>query len=308
MTRLILQAILFISIVFYAGCKKQKITFAAGFSGGTYYKIGESLRGLPELDVTDLLTDGSIDNINHLLDKKANFGITQLDVLQNYSIGAPEVKGQVRVVIPMYGEEVHVVAHKGIKSIQDLKGKRISIGEANSGMKITSLIFLSQSDITEDTTKIEEFHPTKAIPMLLNKELDAVILIGGYPLKILSDIPAAEKANIHIVNFDGTVYEAVRGANILYQRSTIPEATYPWQEGAIKTIVVESVLIARSDVSDSEVSNLVKNIFENRISLGVKHEKWNKINIDTINNIYTKNPDLFHPAMKEIIPELSKYK
>lgn len=296
--------LLFLSGFFISCNKPQKFTFAGGFKGGTYYKIGQSLNTLPEFEAKVLPTDGSVDNLYLVSDKKAQYSITQLDMLRRTAIGVQEVAGNVRVLMPLYAEEIHLLAQKEIESLEQLKGKTISIGPANSGMKNTSLTFLDQAGLNDSNVTMEEFETQKAIPKLLAGELDAVVVIAGIPVKILQEIPASAKEKIHLIDFAGKIYQSVVGSNQYYQKSDIKPNTYAWQPKGVKTLVVQSVLITHSQTAEKDITNLMKTIFANKISLSAKHIKWNRISKEKIADNYKINQDIYHPTIPKILPEL----
>ncbi|MEM7183937.1 MAG: TAXI family TRAP transporter solute-binding subunit [Spirochaetota bacterium] len=288
-------------------CKKtQKFTFAGGFKGGTYYKIGQSLDSLSEFEAKVLPTNGSVDNLYLVSDAKAKYSLTQLDMLRRTSIGQDEVSKNVRVIMPVYSEEIHMLVRKEITDIENLKSKTISIGPANSGMKNTALTFLDQAGVNQDNTTFEELATEKAIPKLLTGELDGVVVIAGVPVKILQEIPAKEKENIHLIDFAGKVYQSVVGTSQYYQKAEIQADTYPWQSKIVKTLVVQSVLITHSKTEQKDIEFLLDGIFDNKISLSTKHIKWDKISKKAIQNSFEINKDIYHPAMAKILPKFVK--
>lgn len=298
------KTLLFFIVLFFAGlsCKKEfSFRFVAGFEGGTYYKIGQSLNSIPGFKFEVQKTDGSLDNILRLAANKADFSLTQLDMLQNYAIGEPDIKGKVKILMPLYGEEVHLLAKKSIQNLQDLKGKTISIGPSDSGIKISSLIFLSQIGLKEEDIKLEEFKTEKALAMLVEGKLDAVVIIAGAPVKALSDLDKSVGNKIHLLEFAEGLYQSVRGTNLMYQKAEIPAGMYSWQEKSIRTLLVQSVLISRAEIDIPTIEEFVDNIFSNQISLGSQHSKWKGLNKKQVKLYFEKSPDLYHPAMKKII-------
>ncbi len=297
--------IIFLTVLSFSQCKgKIEFTFAGGFLGGTYYKIGESLSIIKDFSVKEISTDGSVDNLYKIADRKADFSISQLDVIQNVSIGDRELVSKVKVLFPIYGEEVHIVASKKIQSLSDLKGKKISIGDSESGTKFTSLIFLDQFGINNDTATLEEIGSSKSLEMLLEGTLDGFVLVAGAPVKLLLDLPESTSEKIHLLEFSKESLQSVRGTNLTYQKADIPASTYAWEVKPISTIVVQSVIIARSDLDEKIISQFITSIFKGKDTLATRHEKWKSLNKDTLSNLYNRNPDLFHPVMKNLLPEL----
>jgi uncharacterized protein len=303
---IILKSIIFIFLsLFTINCNsKIEFVFAGGFQGGTYFKIGESLNVIKDFKVKEISTDGSLDNLYKLEDKLADFSISQLDVIQNLAIGDRDLSKKLKVLFPIYGEEVHIITSKKINSVAELKGKKISIGDSESGTKFTSLILLDQFGINADDSTLEEIDSVKSLKMLLDGSLDAMVLVAGVPVKILADLPEETKEKIHILEFSKESFSAVRGTNLIYQKSEIPASAYSWEIKPISTIVVQSVLICRSDLEDKIVKQFVESIWKNKSTLATKHEKWNSLNKDSLKTHLDRNPEIFHPVMKDIIGNL----
>lgn len=299
-----IYSIIILSFFIFNCSSPIEFTFAGGFKDGTYYKIGESLNIIKEFKVNEISTDGSLDNLYNLADKKADFSISQLDVIQNLAIGDRESLNKIKVLFPLYGEEVHIIALKGIESVPLLKGKRISIGDSESGSKYTSLIFLDQMGINSDTSVLEEIDSTTSLKLLLEGKLDAMILVAGAPVKILSDLSEESSNKIHLLSIPDENLQVVRGTSLTYQRAEIPASTYPWEIKPINTIIVQSVIISRSDLEEKIVSSFVKSVWKNKDSLATRHEKWKSINKEALEKHLSKNPDIFHPIMKGLVNSL----
>jgi TRAP transporter TAXI family solute receptor len=301
----LINYILLFTVISFSHCsKKIEFIFAGGFAGGTYYKIGESLSVIKDFKVTEISTDGSLDNLYKIADHKADFSISQLDVLQNLAIGDRDLVNKIKILFPIYGEEVHIVVSKKISSLSELKGKKISIGDSESGTKFTSLIFLDQFGINNDNATLEEINSAKSLEMLLNGSIDGFILVAGAPVKLLLDLPESASEKIHLLEFSKESLQSVRGTNLTYQRSEIPASTYSWEIKPISTIVVQSVMITRSDLDEKIISQFTKSIYKEKEILSTRHDKWKSLNKETLSNLFNRNPDLFHSSLKTIIGDL----
>lgn len=299
------KIILIVLAVFITACNsKIEFTFAGGFQGGTYFKIGESLNTIKNFKVNEISTDGSLDNLYKLNDKKADFSISQMDVIQNLAIGDREALNKIKVLFPVYGEEVHLIASRNIESIPGLKGKKISIGDSESGSKYTSLIFLDQMGINSDTATLEEIDSAKSLQMVLDGKLDAMVLVAGAPVKLLLDLSNEDGKKIHLLSFPEENLQVVRGTSLTYQRSEIPASTYPWEIKPINTIVVQSVLISRADLDDKTVTTFVKSIWANKETLITRHEKWKSLSKESLEKHLKRNQEIFHPVMINLLPTL----
>lgn len=287
-------------------CSQKKISFrlSSGFKEGTYFAVGESLKTVPEFEVQNSASKGSIDNIMQIMDGKADLAITQLDVLQNYAIGEPKAKDKIKILTPLYGEEVHVLVNKSIKSFSDMKGKKISVGDSISGSKQTALLFLGHFDLDTTQIKLEEISPDKSLELLLKNELDGMVLTAGYPVKLFSSLPEKTKENFHFLEFYGEKYEAVKGTNLTYNKGFIPAKTYSFQDEDVRTIVVTSILAVKADMSEQDALFILKSIFSNSVKLTMQHEKWNSLNLKFLQALIQRNPTLFHSAVEKNLKNL----
>jgi TRAP transporter TAXI family solute receptor len=300
-----IKIILLLFSFLFANCQnKLEFRFASGFKGGTYEQIGISISKLNSFQVKLQNTEGSIDNIFLIKDNKADISISQLDVLQNSVLGDQDIQKKVKVLFPLYGEEVHFIAKKQYSTVESLVGKKISIGDSESGTKMTSLIFLSQFGINNDNTTLEEWDAPKSLEKLLAGELDALVLVAGYPVQILSQLPETVKNQIQILPFTNQSLQAVRGTNITYQKSEIPSGTYSWESKPIETILVQSVFIGRGDLTEKQVIQFTKTIWKNKPTLLTLHDKWKQLDKSHFESIRKKNESLFHPAVLKIFSEL----
>ncbi|MEM4271117.1 MAG: TAXI family TRAP transporter solute-binding subunit [Candidatus Pacearchaeota archaeon] len=297
--------LIFLLTLSFSFCaKKYQFKVASGFKEGTYYKIVESLKLISNFEIENLSSEGSIDNLYKISDGKADVGLTQLDVYFNTSIGSPEVFDKVKILFPVYGEELHIVAQRKYEKLESLKGKKISIGDSESGTKITSLIFLSQLDINGQNTGLEEFNYTDSLSKLLKGELDAFILVAGAPVKVLAELEEDVKTKIQLLSVPDIQLKTVQGTGLVYKRTEIPSATYSWEVKPVSTLLIQSIFVGRTSLSKEEVKALIKEIWRSQEKLATRHEKWKSFNLRTLQEHVNNNEKFFHPSVKEILKEL----
>ncbi|MDX1960937.1 MAG: TAXI family TRAP transporter solute-binding subunit [Leptospiraceae bacterium] len=294
-----------IFILSFSNCKKElSFKFAGGFKNGTYSQIAESLKTIPDFKPVISNTDGSTDNIFQLSDKKADFSIAQLDVLQNITIGQADIGKNVKVLLPLYGEEVHLITAKSIKDFDSLKNKKISIGDSESGTKLTSLIFLSQFGIDNNNSKLEETSSDKAIEELVAGNLDAMVLVSGLPVKLLADLPKRMEDKIQLLSFPKEDLETVKNTGLIYQKTEIPSGTYVWEPKPIQTILVQSVLVCRGDIETEKVKQFLDGVWKNKDALATQHPKWKNLTKESIEKHLKRNPNLFHPEVSTFLSRI----
>ncbi len=281
-------------------CKENKATsFAGGFPGGTYDTLAKSLQDNKSLKVKVVNSNGSLDNINLLLDKKADFCLTQVDMYYSAKLGNPEVAKNTSILMPVLQDEIHLLVNSSIKNVKELKGKKIAIGHSESGIKATSISVLRLSGIDFSEIEVRELSPEEAIPLLLKKEIDAVFVVSGIPVKILSALPSDSADKIKILSFEDSILDQIKSDNKVYQRSTIPANTYSWQKEKVNTLQVQTVLLARKDLSTAQVSEFINGLFSNVDTLSSAHPEWNGIKESVLKEKLKIMPEFFHQMVKE---------
>ena len=254
--------------------QSTKLKFAAGFVGGTYYKIGKSLSKLSKTKVTTLETKGSQENIKLVAEGKADLGLVQLDILNNSVKVGDELRSKLKVILPIYREEVHILSHKKYTSYKQLKGKTISVGSSFSGTSESANIILIAMKL-KGRVKIDRSETGLALKRLKRKEIDAVFIVAGAPIDLL----ARDRFKYNLIPFKGTALAMLTGPYFPYKKSTVKRKQYKWLKKNIQTISVASVLIVNSSMSDAQVSSLVKKIIKGKKKLARSHRKWNELNV-----------------------------
>ena len=176
-----------------------------GGTGGTYYPIGGLIanaisgqdggKGVAGLVSTAVASNGSVANVNAIQGGSSESGFTQSDVAYWAYTGTGLYEGKpkvqdLRLIATLYPETVHIVARKdaNIKSVADLKGKRVSIDEPGSGTIVDSRLVLAAFGITEKDIKPEYLKPGPAGDRLKDDALDAFFFVGGYPTGAISEL------------------------------------------------------------------------------------------------------------------------
>jgi len=294
------SAFIIILISILLQCKgKTETTFAGGFPGGTYDALAKSLEENKTLNVKVINSNGSLDNINMLLDKKAEFCLTQIDMYYSAKLGNPEVAKQTAILLPVLQDEIHLLVNPSIKKITDLKGKKVAIGHSESGIKATSISVLRLSGIDFNEIEVKELSPEEALPLLLKKEIDALFVVSGIPVKLLSALPADSADKVKILSFEDSILDKIKSDNKVYQRTTIPANTYSWQKDKVDTLQVQTVLLARKDLPTSKVSEFLNGLFNNADTLVSAHPEWNGIRTNILKEKISIMPEFFHPFVKE---------
>ena len=250
------------------------IAIATGTLEGTYHNIARDIQRVAEKDgiaVELVQTNGSFDNINLLGSGKVDLAILQLDVLKftsevMHTEAGVNVLDELKVVLNLYFEEIHVIARTaGIRSLEQLAGKRVAVGPERSGSALTAEVLLAAHSL-----QVQKFFdpPSEALRKLESGDLDALIFVGGAP------VPGFEKLDksFHFIELPASaVLEQI------YRKKKIDKTVYPWA-GEIEAYSVPSVLMtrARNDFHYIvAVQKLVLSVLVNKDLLdSTGHAKW----------------------------------
>ncbi len=211
---------------------------------GTYIQIGRDVAKLGEacgrtLNVVE--SAGSLENFAGVRNRKnTQFGIVQSDVLEylkTYEAGDAEIQKAVRgvrIMFPLYNEEVHLLAKKEIATAHDLSGHKVGIGKVDSGTYLTATLILDILRV-KDAERITD-STDEDFEKLLAGDIDAVFYVAGAPTKLFeSDRIDPEK--YHLVPLTEGPLKAT------YVPATIAANTYPFQKEPVETVAVKAVLM-----------------------------------------------------------------
>ncbi len=266
-----------------------------GGTAGTYYPVGGLIAnvisgtngGVPGLVATAVASNGSVANINAINGGSSESGFSQSDVAYwaYTGTGLFEGKGKVenlRAIATLYPETIHLVARKdaNIKSVADLKGKRVSLDEPGSGTLVDARIVLGAFGLTEKDVKAEYLKPGPAGDRLRDGALDAFFFVGGYPTGAISEL--ATSSGISLVPISGPEVDKLLGQYQFFAKDTVPTGTYK-DVGETQTISVNAQWITSAKQPEELVYNIVKALWTDnaRAALDAGHAKGKLIKLDT---------------------------
>ncbi|WP_017293128.1 TAXI family TRAP transporter solute-binding subunit [Geminocystis herdmanii] len=260
---------------------QTEIKLVTGNEVGEYYSIGKDMEKLGEkhnIDIDVIPTKGALQNIHDVFNYDSiALGIVQGDVLAFLNIFAND-DGQIslkaeslRNVLPLFKEQIHVVARKDIKTLQDLTGKRVSIGEEGSGTTMTASTLLYQLKI--NPKELVSYDIKRGIHELRNGNIDALFYVAGVPSKVLQEQVLPED-NFHLLPVTLTMSAEDEFYSFLYSPVTLPANTYAWQTEAVETLGIQSFLFTVEKDDCTEVSLVASLIKDN---LGWLQENGNPI-------------------------------
>lgn len=249
---------------------QQFFRIGTGGTAGTYYPVGGMIANAVsqpgKIIVTAAASNGSLANVNGIIGGSLESGFSQSDVATWGYTGTGTFEGKakltgLRMIANLYPESVHVVVKKGsgIKSIADLKGKRVALDEPGSGTLINARIILAAYGVKEADIKAEYIKPNQAGDKLKDGALDAFFFVGGAPAGAIAEL-ASGGAGIELLPIDGPQAEGLRMASPFFAIDTIVGETYKGV-AAVKTLSVGAQWVT-SDKADTEtVYQITKALF-----------------------------------------------
>jgi TRAP transporter TAXI family solute receptor len=286
----------------------QDITFFrinTGGTAGTYFPIGGLIAnaisnppgsrtcadggscGVPGVVATAVASNGSVANVSAIATGSAQSGFTQSDVAywafnaSGIYEGRPKVD-VLRAIANLYPESFHLVARKGagIKTIKDLKGKRISLDEPGSGTLVDARLILAAYGLTEKDVKAEYLKSQQAADKLKDNALDAFFSVSGWPLGAIAELAAT--TGIDLVPIDGPEAENLIKAYSFFAADEIPDGAYKGVNG-VKTVSVNAIWATSSKQPDQLIYNITAALWNpsTRRLLDSGHAKGRVIKLET---------------------------
>ena len=280
---LIFLTFLLLWAVPYSALAKSKVfKIATGEYMGRYYPTGGAIAEIVNNKQEEFgfrcvakPTSGSVYNINAIMAGDMEFGIVQSDSQYQAFNGLDEWKDKgpqkdLRTMFSLYTESVTLLASvdSGIKTIQDLKGKRVYIGEIGSGSRQNAMDALNAAGIDwkTDLKVIKKGKKYDVQSMLMRGELDAFFYTVGHPTTAIKFATVGTKNTrfIPIVNI-----EELLSKNPYYVKSIIPVSLYPQiaNDEDVKTFGMTATFVTSAKIPDQVVYVIIKEVFENLGSL-----------------------------------------
>lgn len=298
----------------------SKIQYARLFTGsktGTYYKVGRSLqtfykKNSPRSRLVVVTSQGSTRNIINLLRSGAKgFAFVQFDVLNNLRKNRylrRKVNRYLRLVSPMFTEEIHILIRKGskIRYLSQLKGKRVNVGGFYSGTRVSFNVLAKAAGFKRKDLKISMLQPKAALQKLLNKELDAMVYTVAAPARLFSQLPAGTSREVELLSLSKyTIKRLLRKMpKFGYKATSIKGRLYSWQKKAVNTIAVPGYLITNVSEKNGKVKQMLETIYENLKALKKVHAKWGDLKLINLHKAYKGSlKKLYHSAVRSFLRE-----
>ena len=245
------------------GCSSKALRLGTAGVGGNYYRFGEAYAGLVNADgdvkIEVKETAGSAANLRLISDDYLQIAISQEDVI--------DIADEMNVdgfaaVAGLYTENCHVIvpADSDIRSVRDLRGKVVNLGEEESGSERNALQILLAYGLQESNIEVSRLNYTDAAEALREGKIDAMFVTVGDKAEVIETL--SQSMGIRILSLDDGTIRLLTETYDFYSESEIPAGTYAGQNEAVRTVGVPSVLLVSLDLDDETVQYLTAVLFE----------------------------------------------
>ncbi|MFT6589179.1 MAG: TRAP transporter TAXI family solute receptor [Rhodoferax sp.] len=294
--------------------QQQFINILTGGQSGVYYPMGVALsqiyaRTIPNVKATAQVTRASAENLNLLQAGRGELALTLADSLSNAWKGDVEAGfntplNRLRGLSATYNNYIQIVANaeSGIRTLADLKGKRVSVGAAKSGTELNARAVLKAAGLKySDLSKVEYLPFGESVELMKNRQLDATLQSSGLGVASIRDLATA--VDIVVIAVPAEVIAKIDDA--AYQVSMIPANTYAGQTADVPTAAITNYLVTHSRVSDELAYQMTKTMYANLESLYAAHNAARAIRPE---NAIKGMPVPLHPGSERYYKEVGLIK
>ncbi|MHB1427745.1 MAG: TAXI family TRAP transporter solute-binding subunit [Rhodocyclaceae bacterium] len=288
-----LRSLVAASVIALSASAAQATEFINVLTGGTsgvYYPLGVALtqlynKAIPDAKTAVQATKASAENLNLLQAGRGEVAFSLGDTFNeawkgNEEAGFKTPLKKLRTLAAIYPNYIHFLASadSGIKSLADLKGKRVSVGAPKSGTELNSRDILKAVGMSyKDLGKVEYLGYSESVELIKNRQLDATLLSSGLGVAAVRDLATAVK--IVVIPIPADVVAKIGEA--AYTTGVIPANTYNGQTADVPTVTVQNYLVTHEGVSTDTVYKMTKVMFESLDAMVAAHAAAKAINPKT---------------------------
>ncbi|MCL1990244.1 MAG: TAXI family TRAP transporter solute-binding subunit [Defluviitaleaceae bacterium] len=279
-------AILFIPLI--AGCEggATNLNMATGGVAGTYYPLGGAMATVvnnrTDVNITSMASGASVSNVEQLYNNDAQLALVQNDILYYAFHGTGIWEGRtpitnIAALMTLYPETLQVVVleDSGIYSLADLNGMRVSVGDAGSGTEANARQLLGAYGLTfDDITVIHQGFAASA-DLMRDLNLDAFFITAATPNTAVMELNTAR--DLRILTLSDEAIDHLLSTYSFFAPDVITSDAYPWLGSeTVQTVAVQATLVARADLDDEIVYDIVRALIEGSDEIG--HARGANIN------------------------------
>ncbi len=266
----------------------QKLSLATGGTAGTYYPIGAAIANVitkyvEGVEVTAESTGASVANLKMIADKKVDLILSAANTaLGGYLGEAPFDKPikNIRGITALYPETFQFVVLKasGLKTLSDLKGKRVVVGAPGSGTERTAKLLLEALGITYNDIKPQFLSFAEGVTALKDRLVDCAIVGAGIPTSAVVDVAAS--LEINLLNVEQEAFQKVAKDSPYLMQVRIPSGTYKGVDQDVISVASPALLVVREDLDTNIVYKITAGIFAHLQEIQASHAQGKNITLE----------------------------
>jgi len=267
----------------FSGCGGGKVTLkmATGGTTGTYYAYSGAVSQVLSSKINNLSFDvqstgASKANIFLVADKEADIAIVQNDVMY-YAYNGIDLfanEGAVKGFSAMagcYAEVCQIVSKSNITSIEELRGKRVSVGDIGSGCEFNARQILEAYGMTFDDIQVNNLSFADSASALKDDKIDAFFCVAGAPTTAIVEL--ATSNSINILEVDDAHAAKLIADYPFYTKFNVPGGAYKGVDRDVQTVAVVATYIVSDNLDEKIVYEITKALFENKEEIAKAHPK-----------------------------------
>jgi hypothetical protein len=268
-------------LVTTASAGEVKLVLATGGTAGTYYPYGGAMgkiwnSKIPGMNVTAQATGASVENVRLMNRDEVELALVQSDTIDfayNAKEAFKEPQRKMAAVAVLYPELIHIVVRGDldVTSFSGLRGKKIGVGAPGSGTEANFRQLLDAHKMSKEDISPQFLSFAESADQFKDRRIDAFMVTGGVPTSAIMDVAA--QRDIKILPIEDTMISILTNKYPFLAAAVIPANSYKGVTTAVKTVAVNAVLIAHPKLSEADVYNLTRALFENQAELAAAHAK-----------------------------------
>ncbi len=244
------------------GCAFTKsLRFASASIGGNYYLFAQALSDYMENDtgrpIDVVETAGSAENLQLISENKVHMAVVQADMVSEAVENGEVGFGAVSELYTEYFQAV-TLADSGITSIADLKGKKVSVGGANSGTEKNARQIMEAYGVTSDLADMVNLSYSESAEALEKGEIDAMFFMSGIPASVFVNLAMDKK--VRLLPVEGVAADSLKEVSVCYTPEVIPAGIYGGDED-VATVGVKCILLTSDRLSSETVRKLTEVLY-----------------------------------------------
>ncbi|MDA0187239.1 MAG: TAXI family TRAP transporter solute-binding subunit [Proteobacteria bacterium] len=288
---------------------QEQLSIATGGTGGVYFPMGgglaEIINGkIDGYSATAEVTGASVENMGLVATGDADLAIALADTVQQGYTGTGRFEGNalpmVRGLASLYANMIQIVALEGsgITTLEDLRGKRVSVGAPGSGTEVNAAAILNANGMTYDDIEEQRLNFNETADALANGDIDAGFWSVGAPTSSILNL--ATTNSIVMIELSDAEIAAARAADPIFAQTTLDAGIYDGV-GATNVLGVPNVLVVSSEMSDDLAYAITSAMFENIEDLRAVHPAANQT---TVEFTLAATPIPLHPGAIRYLEEI----